>query len=328
MKLKFTGLVLDTETHFKSEHQNLIYDIGWVMGDLRNEVAPKIERRFFAKEFLPIAFWKHSFMDKKTGTRKFWKLDSRADRTQIYAFNNPDMVKSWDFIMGVLSADISMVDSVGSYNWGFDSRADRTQIYAFNNPDMVKSWDFIMGVLSADVSMVDSVGSYNWGFDSRAIDTTNLKLNHSKILPTWDFNCFCLQDMYVRKIINKNYFTFIDSLDEYERENYLSKSGKNLGYSAEVMARYMNEYSDYVESHTALDDSRIEFQLARMFIARHFTEFKSDFLNNVQGVSWTEVRKRLSSAEKMRNRKPQLKLENIPILNVSDTNEKQTEMDL
>ena len=30
MKLKFTGLVLDTETHFKSEHQNLIYDIGWV----------------------------------------------------------------------------------------------------------------------------------------------------------------------------------------------------------------------------------------------------------------------------------------------------------
>ena len=26
MKQKFTGLVLDTETHFKSEHQNLIYD--------------------------------------------------------------------------------------------------------------------------------------------------------------------------------------------------------------------------------------------------------------------------------------------------------------
>ena len=263
IKTKFTGLVLDTETHFKSEHQNLIYDIGWVMGDLRTPSAPKIERRFFIKEFLPINYWKHSYMDKKSGIRKFWKLDSRAERTQVEAFENPSMVKSWDFVMGVLCAD---------------------------------------------VSMVDSVGSYNWGFDSRAIDTTNLKLNHAKILPTWEMSVFCLLDMYVRKIINKTYFAFIDSLDEIELENYKSKSGKNLGYSAEIMARYMNEFSEYKEAHTALDDSRIEFQLARDFVSRYFTEFKNDFLNNVQGVSWTEVRNRTSSAEKMRKREARTEL--------------------
>jgi hypothetical protein len=235
------------------------------MGDLRNPIAPKIERRFFVKEFLPLPYWQHSFMDKASGLRKFWKLDSRAARVQVEAFNNPDMVKSWDFVMGTLSAD---------------------------------------------VSMVDSVGSYNWGFDSRAIDTTNLKLNHSKILPTWEMSVFCLQDMYVRKIINKTYFTFIDSLDETELENYKSKSGKNLGYSAEVMARYMNEYSEYKEAHTALDDSRIEFQLARLFVEKHFTEFKKDFLNNVQGVSWVDVRNRISSAEKMRNRENPQQAEN------------------
>ena len=228
MKQKFTGLVLDTETHFKSEHQNLIYDIGWVMGDLRNATAPKIERRFFVKEFLPISFWKHTFVDKETGIRRFWKLDSRAEQTQRHAFNEPTMVKSWDYIMGSLHADISMVDCVGSYNWAFDSKA---------------------------------------------IDITNRNLNHSAILPTWEFNSFCLQDMYVRKIVNQTYFRFIDSLDENERENYLSKSGKNLGYSAEVMARYINKHTDYVESHTALDDSRDECVLARLFIAKHFTEF-------------------------------------------------------
>jgi hypothetical protein len=65
----------------------------------------------------------------------------------------------------------------------------------------------------------------------------------------------------------------------------------------------MNEYSDYIESHTALDDSRIEFQLARMFVAKHFTDFKTDFLNNVQSVSWTMIKKRLTSAEKMRIRR-------------------------
>ena len=257
MKQKFTGLVLDTETHFKSEHQNLIYDIGWVMGDLRNATAPKIERRFFVKNFLPLSFWKHSFVDKETGNRRFWKIDSRAEKTQRHAFDEPTMVKSWDYIMGVLHADISMVDCVGSYNWAFDSRA---------------------------------------------IDITNRSLNHSAILPTWDFNEFCLQDMYVRKIVNQTYFKYIDSLDENERDNYLSKSGKNLGYSAEVMARYINKHTDYIESHTALDDSRVEFELARLFMAKHFTEFKKDFLNNVKPVSWTILRDRLSSAEKMRLR--------------------------
>ena len=68
------------------------------------------------------------------------------------------------------------------------------------------------------------------------------------------------------------------------------------------MARYINKHTDYVESHTALDDSRVEFELARLFIEKHFTEFKKDFLNNVQPVSWTLVRDRLSSAEKMRKR--------------------------
>ena len=98
MKTKFTGLVLDTETHFKSEHNKLIYDIGWVMGDLRNATAPKIERRFFVKEFLPLSFWKHTFVNKETGNRQFWKIDSRAEQTQRHAFDEPSMVKSWDFI--------------------------------------------------------------------------------------------------------------------------------------------------------------------------------------------------------------------------------------
>ena len=271
MKQKFTGLVLDTETHFKSEHQNLIYDIGWVMGDLRNTIAPKIERRFFVKEFLPVSFWKHSYVDKQTGDRRFWKIDSRAEKTQRHAFDEPSMVKSWDFIMGVLHAD---------------------------------------------VSMVDCIGSYNWAFDSRAIDNTNRNLNHSAILPTWDFNKFCLQDMYVRKIVNQTYFRFIDSLDENELENYKSKSGKNLGYSAEVMARYINKHTDYVESHTALDDSRVEFELARLFVEKHFTEFKKDFLNNVKPVSWTLVRDRISSAEKMRNREDAKPIEDAKLKNL------------
>ena len=75
--------------------------------------------------------------------------------------------------------------------------------------------------------MCDGVGSYNWAFDSRAINNTNRKLNHEGILDSFGITPFCIQDMYVRKVINRDYFTFIDSLDDNEKSNYLSKSGKN-----------------------------------------------------------------------------------------------------
>ena len=74
-------------------------------------------------------------------------------------------------------------------------------------------------------------------------------------------------------------------------------------------------YEDYIESHTALDDSRVEFELARLFMAKHFTEFKKDFLNNVKPVSWTILRDRLSSAEKMRLRNDKTATEKTKPLN-------------
>ena len=142
----YEGLTLKAKTilpkGYQQINQNLIYDIGWVMGDLRNATAPKIERRFFVKEFLPISFWKHTFVNKETGIRQFWKIDSRAEQTQRHAFNEPTMVKSWDFIMGVLHADVSMVDCVGSYNWAFDSRAIDTTNRNLNHSGILPTWEF------------------------------------------------------------------------------------------------------------------------------------------------------------------------------------------
>ena len=73
MRNKFNCLVLDTETHFKSEHQNIVFDIAWVWGDVRNPTAPKQERRFLVKEFLLPSYWEHTYADKETGVRKYWK---------------------------------------------------------------------------------------------------------------------------------------------------------------------------------------------------------------------------------------------------------------
>ena len=260
MKERFILLVLDTECHFMSLHNKMVYDIGWVFGDVRNMTSTPTERRFIIKEFLSPKHWRHTYLDKKTGTRKDWKWDLRGDELVDLSHNPPENVK-------------------------------------------VVFWNEMLDQLEKDIGMVEGVGSYNWAFDRGAIESTSLKLNHQPFLQNVDFKPFCIQDMYVSKIINKDYFTYIDSLDEWERENFKSKSGKNLGYSAEIMARYVSRFTEYLEEHSSLMDSRIEFNLVRLFCDKHFPDFKDQFLDKPRAVSWIKVRDRLSSVKKMKARK-------------------------
>ena len=254
---RFTALVLDCESHFKSEHNKLIYHIAWVMGNVCDPSTPRVSREYYVREFLPLNYWKHSYVDKNDGIRKFWKLDSRKNDVDIRAFSNPMIIKSWAEIMKDLAFDISI-------SQGF--------------------------------------GSYNWTFDSSAIDITNRFLTHSGIVNTFDIPKFCLLDCYANKIINQTYFSFIDGLNDDDVKNYFSKSGKNLGYSAEVMARYMMEHHDYVEAHTALEDATVEFELLEYFVSKHYRSFIDDFLGKPKSVAWKSIRERHSSAQKMRKR--------------------------
>ena len=77
---------------------------------------------------------------------------------------------------------------------------------------------------------------------------------------------------------SKNYFKMIDSLDELDKLQFMSKSGKNYGYSAQCMARYIFDSEQYEEQHTALEDSKMEFELARHFARKHKTDFEKTFL--------------------------------------------------
>jgi hypothetical protein len=259
----FNALIIDVETHMKSIHHQIIYNIGWVIGNARDTKAPRKERDFFVKEFLPLNYWKHSFEDKdkksKTfGQRKFWKMDSRGDAVQ-------------------------------------------RNIIA--NPHKVKSWNEIMEILEYDASMVDGIGSYNWAFDSKAIDKTNRNLNHEGIVRRLDpKKFFCLMDCFANKVINRNYFIFIDALSEVDREKFKSKSGKSDGYSAQIMVRYAKEHLEYIEAHESLPDSKVEFELLEYFLESHNKDFMERFLGNPKFVSWTKIRDRLTATEKILQR--------------------------
>ena len=259
----FNALIIDVESHMKSAHDKIIYNIGWVFGNAKDTKAPRQERDFFVKEFLPLNYWKHSFLDKdknsKTfGQRKFWKMDSRGHKAQQQALAQPEKIKSWNEIMELLSLDCSMVDGIGSYNWGFDSSA---------------------------------------------IDKTNRTLNHMGIIETFDSSkFFCLMDCYANHVINRDYFIFLDNLKDEDKHLFKSKSGKSDGYSAEIMVRYAKEHLEYIEAHESLPDARVEFELLEYFLIKYPKVFAEVFLGNPKFVSWTKIRDRLTAKAKLQNR--------------------------
>ena len=109
-------------------------------------------------------------------------------------------------------------------------------------------------------------------------------------------------DRYANHVINMNYFRMIDQLDENEKKFFMSKSGKNLGYSAEIMARYISQDRGYVEVHKALEDSLIEYELALFFFQHWKYDYFEKYHGQISTVHWSSIRDRLSSAEKERQR--------------------------
>ena len=194
-------------------------------------------------------------------------------------------------------------------DWKIDSRADSVMKRAMDNPSLVKPLAEIYEILQMQISVSDAIGSYNWSYDSKALDIGYRALNHTDFLSNIKHTPFCLLDCFANKIVNKDYFKFIDELPKHEKEQYKSKSGKNLGYSAEVMARYVNRDHFYIEEHTALNDAKIEMALLKHFISKQKKSFFDDFLGKPKYVSWTTIRDRVSSAEKMRKREKKTRQE-------------------
>ena len=186
--------------------------------------------------------------------------------------------------------------------WKYDRRYAHVLNDAFKNRSKIKPLKYILNYISKHIGFADSIASYNWNFDKQAFNKTVLEFHNEKYreferIPNW-----CIMDCYSNKEINLNYFKMIDSLDEIDKLQFMSKSGKNYGYSAQCMARYIFDSEQYEEQHTALEDSKMEFELARHFARKHKTDFEKTFLGNPKTVSWVMLKKKLSAKAKMQNR--------------------------
>merc|ERR1711965_1169909 len=102
--------------------------------------------------------------------------------------------------------------------------------------------------------------------------------------------------------MNRDYLSWVNGLSDDEKSQMTTDKG-NISYSAQSCIRYINRDLWYIEKHTALRDSLLEFQLFAYFWKRWKGIIKSEFVNNVNTPSWQHLKKGYSATKKRKLRK-------------------------
>lgn len=155
---------------------------------------------------------------------------------------------------------------------------------------LVKPFREILALLNADLNLFkkNSLMAYNLNFDLRALKAT---AKFCKII-AWDekdHNALFdiapnLQDIWglaVETIAlpdKENFYQFID-------ENNLYTPAGNPKTSAEVLYQFIKNDPDFIESHTALADCEIEYE-----IAVHALKTKKKFFKGILPNPWQKVK--------------------------------------
>lgn len=125
-------------------------------------------------------------------------------------------------------------------------------------------WSYILRMLKRDMNKhkVDGIYAYNSSFDTRAIAKTckELNINHN---PTADG----IKDIW--KGLTDPFITSTPEYQEFCRRNgYMTKHKKpRVRATAEIVFRFLTGQTDYMEEHTALEDSKIESVILQRVLA-------------------------------------------------------------
>ena len=150
---------------------------------------------------------------------------------------------------------------------------------------IMKSICNIRKIISADMKKynISKVGAYNMGFDNRA--TRNDVRYISGSLIKWFFpygtEFFCIWHMACTSILNtENYVQFA-------LENGFVSEHNNIQTSAEVAYRYLTNKTNFIESHTGLEDVKIEIEIM-LAVLRSGMEYKE----NIYSACWQIVQRK------------------------------------
>lgn len=112
---------------------------------------------------------------------------------------------------------------------------------------------------------IKEVGAYNMAFDKRALN--NLIRYCSKSFLRWFFpfgiDYFCIWHMACQTLLNTT------SYIKFALQNGLESASGNIQTNAESCYKYIKDKVDFVESHTGLEDVKIEIEIMAKCFATH-----------------------------------------------------------
>lgn len=127
---------------------------------------------------------------------------------------------------------------------------------------------------------ISEVYAYNMGFDIRALNNSTRVFSNYEIDCDFfndDVECFCLMNMAVSVFAERaTYIRFC------AMHNFFTDKG-NIQVKAETMFRYLTNDPTFIESHTALEDVKIEVTIMSKCFKAHKAMDKS-----IKGNVWAK----------------------------------------
>jgi len=256
--------VVDTETCFKnSDAHGLVYHFGAVFGNIEQTESYHVkEMDYYVLETMQDI---GNFLFKNKDTGEAYATNGAMARAWKDAINNPHKVKRWKDIIKEFNNNLNSmgVDILTAYNYNFD------------------------------IGELRNIGT---------ISKTYTQYEHKSFyLRTSDINICCLMDISATLLMNKEFYTWTNSLNAEDKKRMTTEKG-NLSYSAESVARFLNLDVDYIEPHTAQHDAQLEFMILCKAWATHKNVIKKHFLNNIRGVSWKTIQDKKTMKAKLDHR--------------------------
>lgn len=171
------------------------------------------------------------------------------------------IIKARDYIAREIYDDENLMQTAYYYN--------KKPIYEERLADgycKKMAWSYILRVLARDIKKygVDGIYAYNSRFDIRAIATTCERYG-VKTNPTADG----IIDIWKDNLVDPHITQTEDYINFCKANGFMTKHKKPRPQAkAETLYRYLTGQTDFNEEHTALEDSKIEFEILKFALAR------------------------------------------------------------
>ena len=214
----------------------LVYDIGWVITDINGNIYRT--RNFLVNEI---------FSNYQVFSTAYY-----CEKRQIYVdkLASGEIVKAdWETIMQVFEKDLHEVEGIGAYNAFFDLKKAIPFTERYIQNFYSNEWEIWYSNKISEIENSDGKTpkgkKSNPNYDGEIFEFRGMQ-----------YLIFDIWYIAIQYLLNSN-----DYKKKAVENQWFTASGKYFSTNAENAYRFIADENDFIESHTALSDARIETKI-------------------------------------------------------------------